>query len=318
MKAFISYSHHDEHYLERLKIHLTPMRREKRITDWADKDIYAGSDLDSSISDELENSDLFIALISPDYLASNYCYEKEFDKAMAMQEAGRLTIVPVILQPCEWKITPFGKMKALPKDGKAVSEWTNENNAYLDISNEMRRLLDLNFRENIQMETKRSGEDQVVRNYRVKKYFSEVDSFNFKEKSFESIKNYFIDAIQEINDIENLQARLTNNEKDTFTCLISNRSNNKDSFICIALGNQEGSHFSDLRYEFSQTVSPSSVHMDNIYNVGMDDYDLYWKKNDSIYYSSNNSQGERYTGHQVAEKIWNDFIQQVGVSIEKD
>ena len=187
MKAFISYSHHDEHYLERLKIHLTPMRREKRITDWADKDIYAGSDLDSSISDELENSDLFIALISPDYLASNYCYEKEFDKAMAMQEAGRITIVPIILQPCEWKITPFGKMKALPKDGKAVSEWTNENNAYLDIANEMRRLLDLNFRENIQMETKRSGKDQVVRNYRVKKYFSEVDSFNFKEKRFESI-----------------------------------------------------------------------------------------------------------------------------------
>jgi hypothetical protein len=318
MKAFISYSHHDEHYLERLKIHLTPMRRDGRITDWADKDIYAGSNLDSSISDELESSDLFIALISPDYLASNYCYEKEFNKALAMQEEGRITIVPIILQPCEWKNTPFVKMKALPKDGKEISEWTNENNAYLDIANELRRLLDLNLNENIEVETKRSSEEQVVRNYRVKLYFSEVDSFSFKEKSFEAIKNYFIDAVQEINDIENLQARLTNSEKDNFTCLISNRSNNKDSFICIALGSRARSHFGDLRYEFSQTLSPSSVQLGKTFNVENDDYDLYWTQNISMHYSSNSSQEARYTAPQVAEIIWDDFIQQVGVSIERD
>lgn len=318
MKAFISYSHRDEHYLERLKVHLAPMRRENRITDWADKDIYAGSNLDSSISDELENSDLFIALISPDYLASNYCYDKEFEKALRMQDSGRITIIPIILQPCEWKKTPFGKMKALPKDGKEISEWTNENNAYLDIANELRRLLNLNLKEIPEVETRRSSEKQVARNYRVKQYFSEVDSFSFKEKSFEAIKNYFIDAVQEIDNIENLQARVTNSEKNNFTCLISNRSNNKNSFICIALGNEERNNFGDLRYEFSQRVSPSSVHLDKIFNVENDEYDLYWKNNTSMHYSSNRSQEARYSAAQVAEIIWDDFIQQVGVSIERD
>jgi hypothetical protein len=77
----------------------------------------------------------------PDYLASHYCYEREFEKAMQMQDAGELTIVPVIVEPCDWLNTPFGKFKALPKDGKPISTWENKNTAFLDVTQNLRGCL---------------------------------------------------------------------------------------------------------------------------------------------------------------------------------
>jgi hypothetical protein len=134
MEAFISYSHNDEIILERLHKHLAQLQRDNLLRAWSDHDILAGGSLDSEISGALEKSQLFIALLSPDYIASNYCYEKEFETALKMQEEGRLIIVPIISDPCDWLSTPFKQFKALPKDGKPISEWDNANNALLFVA----------------------------------------------------------------------------------------------------------------------------------------------------------------------------------------
>ncbi|MGY3055662.1 hypothetical protein ACVWYG_003883 [Pedobacter sp. UYEF25] len=130
MKAFISYSHKDIGYLEKLKVHLAQIRRDGLITEWTDKEITVGANLDNSISSALASSQLFISLVSPDYIASQYCYEKEFKTAQKMQEEEKMIIVPIIVESCEWKATPFGKIKALPKDGRPVAEWTSPNSAF--------------------------------------------------------------------------------------------------------------------------------------------------------------------------------------------
>ena len=197
MKAFISYSHKDENYLERLKVHLAQMKREGLIDEWTDKEIHAGSSLDDIISVSLESSELFLALLSPDYIASNYCYDKEFEAAQKMQSEGNLIIVPIIVEPCDWQKTPFGQLKALPKDGKAVSEWTNPNNAFLNVIDELRKLTS----KSPAIATNDTGgaSEKLLRNYKVKKHFSEVDNYNFKETSYEAIKKYFHSSVSELN-----------------------------------------------------------------------------------------------------------------------
>ena len=92
MKAFISYSHKDEHFLERLKVHLAPIKRDKIIEEWSDVEIPAGSTLNSSINEALETSQIFIALISPDYLASTYCHDIEFKRAQLDEVTGAVFI----------------------------------------------------------------------------------------------------------------------------------------------------------------------------------------------------------------------------------
>jgi hypothetical protein len=71
MRAFISYSHHDKAALDRLHVHLKNLTRGGHIETWYDRDILAGSDLNAEIARELEAADLFLLLVSPDFIASD-------------------------------------------------------------------------------------------------------------------------------------------------------------------------------------------------------------------------------------------------------
>jgi hypothetical protein len=315
MKAFISYSHKDEHYLERLKVHLAQMKREGLIDEWTDEEIHAGSSLHNTISETLQSSELFLALLSPDYISSDYCYNKEFETAQKMQEVGTLTIVPIVIEPCDWKKTPFSKLKVLPKDGKAVSEWTNPNNAFLNVIDELRRLTQTSKSSTVVENKSTAASKTLVKNYKVKKHFSEVDKYNFKESSYDEIKTYFQSSISEINFVENLQARFTNESKGCFTCIISNRANGQSSFLTVQTGTETQRHFGDLSYSFSEKVSTNSFQMDKIFSIENDDYEQFWTKN-SHGFGYSNQHVYHLTAHQVAEIIWNDFISQVGVSVE--
>src|SRR3954465_5400271 len=123
---FISYAHADDKRRERLHKHLAMLRRDGLLREWSDHEIMVGDKLGKTIDAALERSGLFIALVSPDYLASNYCYEKEFQRALELEAAGRLRIAAVILEPSDWLNSPFSKLLVLPKDGKPVSDWTND------------------------------------------------------------------------------------------------------------------------------------------------------------------------------------------------
>ena len=139
MKAFISYSHTDEPRRKRLNTHLAVLRREGRIEEWFDRKILAGSAIDPEIDERLEWCELFLPLVSPDFLASDYCYEREMTIALERHHADEARVVPIIIEPCDWRHTPLGKLKAVPRDGRAVALWDNENHAYLDVVTELRR-----------------------------------------------------------------------------------------------------------------------------------------------------------------------------------
>jgi len=104
------------------------LRRDGRISDWYDREIKTGGAIDREISAQLDDCQLFLALVSPDFLNSGYCYDKEMKRAIERHEAGELTIVPIILEPSNWQTSPLKQFKAVPKDGKPISEWANQNN----------------------------------------------------------------------------------------------------------------------------------------------------------------------------------------------
>lgn len=139
-KVFISYSHADDELLDKLHKHLAQLKRDGTIAEWYDREIHAGGKLDSEIGSALEGADVFIACASPDYIDSSYCYERELKRALEKEVAGELTIIPVIFEPCDWLNTPLSKFKALPRDGKPITEYTNPNVALLEVINGLRSL----------------------------------------------------------------------------------------------------------------------------------------------------------------------------------
>src|SRR5690242_14033992 len=117
VKLLFSYSHKDEEFRDELDAHLSLLKRQGRLLTWHDRRITAGEDLDSTIGNELESSQIILLLVSANFLASNYCYEIEMQRAIERHKNGTAVVIPVILHPCDWHSAPFGKLRATPTDG---------------------------------------------------------------------------------------------------------------------------------------------------------------------------------------------------------
>lgn len=144
MKAFISYSHHDAEFLTSLHQHLAALRRQKLLETWTDREIDAGGVLDEEIATAMGKANLFLLLVSSSFINSDYCYEKEFQKALKKQKSGKALIVPIIVRPCDWEIPELRQFKALPEDGKAVhsKHWHSADEAFADVVKGLRTLIE--------------------------------------------------------------------------------------------------------------------------------------------------------------------------------
>lgn len=133
MEVFISYSHKDEDLREELDIHLSNLKQQGKIAAWHDRAIEAGAEWEAEIKGRLESAHLILLLISPRFMASKYCYDKEMQRAMERHEAGTARVIPIILKPVDWKDTPFSKLQVLPRDGKPITTWNNQDEAFLNV-----------------------------------------------------------------------------------------------------------------------------------------------------------------------------------------
>ena len=134
MRAFISYCHADKKLYERLKTHLKSLEREKLVEPWSDYEILPGSNIDDEIKHKMEESELFLLLISPDFIASDYCFGKELDHAINRHYSGTAKVIPIILEPCNLEsISELLKLKALPDEAVPISTFNNHNVAFSQV-----------------------------------------------------------------------------------------------------------------------------------------------------------------------------------------
>jgi predicted helicase len=138
---FYSYAHEDENLRDQLDKHLSLLKRQGTLSDWYDRDIAAGSVRAEEVERRLKAARIILLLVSPAFIASDYCYGVEMQVAMQRHVAGEATVIPIILRPCDWEAAPFGALQALPKDAKAVTMWANRDAAYTDIVKGIRGLV---------------------------------------------------------------------------------------------------------------------------------------------------------------------------------
>lgn len=140
--VFVSYSHRDREMLAQLELFLAQAIRSGLINIWKDAAIEGGEVIRDKIRQNLNACQIFLCLISPDYIASTYCYHVELEHALNRVEAGeRISVIPIILRPAGWAHDRRLRDRlALPTDGKPVSTWQNRDEAYLAIADEIIRV----------------------------------------------------------------------------------------------------------------------------------------------------------------------------------
>jgi hypothetical protein len=132
--VFFSYSHKDDRYRQRIDEHLSLLKRQGLIASWFDHKITAGKDLDQEIARHLERARIILLLVSSNFISSDYCFCTELARAIERHKDGSARVVPIIVKPCDWTSAPFGALKALPRDGKAITKWSTQDEAYYNIA----------------------------------------------------------------------------------------------------------------------------------------------------------------------------------------
>lgn len=143
VKIFFCYAHEDEPLLNKLKSHLRVLQRQDLIEVWHDRDINVGTEWEQEISRQLNTSQIILLLISPDFMDSDYCYSVEMKRAIERHERGEARVIPIILRYVHWQETLLAKLQALPTDGKPVKSWLDLDEAFFNVVEGIRKVVDM-------------------------------------------------------------------------------------------------------------------------------------------------------------------------------
>jgi internalin A len=137
---FFCYSHKDEGLRDELETHLKLLQRQRIISMWHDRRISPGSEWDREIDKRLERATIILLLISADFIASDYCWDKEVKRALERHAAKEATVIPVLLRPCDWRSAPFGNLEGLPAGMRPVTAWQDRDTAWTDVASAIRAI----------------------------------------------------------------------------------------------------------------------------------------------------------------------------------
>jgi len=136
---FFSYAHKDQDLRDKLAAHLKLLERRGVIASWHDREILPGTEWKGQIHHHLETAQIVLMLISSDFLASDYCYDIEMKRALERHQAGEARVIPILLRPIDnWSGSPFGHLQCLPINERAVTQWSNQDEAFAEVARGIR------------------------------------------------------------------------------------------------------------------------------------------------------------------------------------
>lgn len=311
IRLFFSYAHQDEILRDTLEKHLSVLKNQGLIETWNDRRIMPGDELNGEISQNLEKADIILLLVSVDFISSHYCYDVEMTRAIERHNEGKARVVPVILRPCDWQDTPFGKLLAAPKDGKPVINWPDLDEAFLDITKSIKKIIyeqnaeSSNNIEQIHLHASSFQDLTPLRvvdqsrssNLRIRKAFTEADQDTFLESAFEYMATFFQNSLTELqNRNSELSTKFRRIDSNRFTAAIY-QGGKAISRCKIILS---GALYNGITY--SSTDHPS----DNSYNEGLsvknDDQNMYLSAMGMPFHG--NGHDAHLTSEGAAEYYW--------------
>ncbi|HEU0077285.1 MAG TPA: GAF domain-containing protein [Longimicrobiaceae bacterium] len=141
--VFISYSHHDRSWLDRLRTHLKPYARNEVLGVWDDTMIRTGDSWRDEIERALESAKVAVLLVSPEFLDSEFIAADELPPLLAASERGGTRIFWIPLSFSSYDETPIGRYQAAldparPLDTMSAAE---QNRALVDVCKALKEAL---------------------------------------------------------------------------------------------------------------------------------------------------------------------------------
>ena len=265
----------------------------------------------SKSANTFRTPNVILLLVSPYFLASDYCYDVEMERALERHRAGEAVVIPVILDPCDWQNASFGQLRATPSDGKPVSKYSNIHDAFLEVTRDVRWAAEQLGKANAPDEQNREFSKRIstpsgrTSNLRVKKEFSDHERDTFRERAFEYIATFFENSLEELA-VRNQEVdiRFKRSGESEFTAAVYINGDKKTSCRSWLLAGG-GMFGGDIAY--SETDQPRGSSFNASLEVTDDGYQLGLKPI-SVMPLGRRQSDEYLTPHGGAEYFWSILI----------
>lgn len=141
--VFISYSHRDSDWLERLLTHLKPLVRRGIISTWTDREIRAGSRWELEIARSLDVARVAVLLVSANFWSSDFIVENELPTLLARAELGDLALCWVAIGSSLYQETDIAKFQAVNDPARPLDSLSgsDQEQALVEIARKIKGLL---------------------------------------------------------------------------------------------------------------------------------------------------------------------------------
>ncbi|HLO29197.1 MAG TPA: toll/interleukin-1 receptor domain-containing protein, partial [Anaerolineales bacterium] len=136
-RVFVSYSHADESWLERLRTHLKPLERDGLIDLWADTRIQAGALWRDEIKQAIDSAKVALLLISASFLASDFIANEELPPLLERATKEGVVVIPIILSPSLFPGTiSLSQFQAINAPSKPLSklDWNEQEEVLVKVA----------------------------------------------------------------------------------------------------------------------------------------------------------------------------------------
>ena len=120
--AFISYSHEDVEWKDKLSEHLEVLEKEGILTEWHDKKITTGNDWLKKIEEKINAADIAVLLISANFLKSDFIVDVEIPLLLKQKKEKGMIMFPIIVKHCAWKRVEWLKSMQVWNNGKPIEK----------------------------------------------------------------------------------------------------------------------------------------------------------------------------------------------------
>lgn len=150
--------------LKALKKHLEPLVRSGMISIWHEGEIMPGAECQHEWEAALTRADLILLLVSSDLIARDDFYNGQMQQAMKRYHEGAVQIIPIILRPVNWnwEDTRIHFLSVLPTGAKPVTQWANQDEAFVDVARYLREIVKTLLHEKQKAHWVNEGEALVV------------------------------------------------------------------------------------------------------------------------------------------------------------
>jgi hypothetical protein len=121
--VFLSYSHKDTPWMERVASHLQVLVDSESLRIWDDRSIKPGQDWLPEIEKALEAARVAVLLVSIEFINSPFVRNAEIPRLLARRKAQGLRVVPLLIRPCAWQKVPWlAALQILPRGARPLSD----------------------------------------------------------------------------------------------------------------------------------------------------------------------------------------------------